>query len=197
LGALELSLLAVVFTFLFVDLFDTAGTLVGVAHRAGLLDEDGRLPRLGRALMADSTATVVGAAMGTSTTTSYIESAAGIKAGGRTGLTAVVVAVLFLLCLFFSPLAQTVPGYATAPALLFVACLMARGLAEIPWEDTTEYAPAVITAIAMPLTFSIADGLGLGFISYAVCKLLSGRFADCSPAVLVIAALFALKFAFL
>ncbi len=196
-GALELSLLGVVFTFLFVDLFDTAGTLVGVAHRAGLLDENGRLPRLGRALMADSTATVVGAAMGTSTTTSYIESAAGIKAGGRTGLTAVVVAVLFLLCLFFSPLAQTVPGYATAPALLFVACLMARGLAEIPWEDTTEYAPAVITAIAMPLTFSIADGLGLGFISYAVCKLLSGRFADCSPAVLVIAALFALKFAFL
>jgi len=196
-GALEVSLLAVVFTFLFVDLFDTAGTLVGVAHRAGLLDEDGKLPRLKRALLADSTATVVGASLGTSTTTSYIESAAGINAGGRTGLTAVTVAVLFLLCLFFSPLAETVPAYATAPALLFVACMMARGLAEIDWEDATEYAPAVVTAIAMPLTFSIADGIGLGFICYALMKLAGGKVSDCPPAVMVIAGLFALKFAFL
>ena len=196
-GALELSLLAVVFTFLFVDLFDTAGTLVGVAHRAGLLDAEGKLPRLGRALLADSTATVVGAGFGTSTTTSYIESAAGINAGGRTGLTAVTVAVLFLLCLFFSPLAETVPAYATAPALLFVACMMARGLTEIDWEDATEYAPAVVTAIAMPLTFSIADGIGLGFICYALMKLTGGKISECSPAVMVIAALFALKFAFL
>ncbi len=196
-GAFELSLVAVVFTFLFVDLFDTAGTLVGVAHRAGLLDEEGKLPRLRKALLADSTATVVGASLGTSSTTSYIESAAGVNAGGRTGLTAVTVAMLFLLCLFFSPLAQTVPAYATAPALLYVACLMARGLTEIDWEDATDYAPAVLTAIAMPLTFSIADGLGLGFICYALMKLTGGKASECPPAVMVIAALFAFKFVFL
>lgn len=196
-GAFQIALLSVVFTFLFVDLFDTAGTLVGVAHRAGLLDAQGRLPRLRQALLADSSATVVGAALGTSTTTSYIESASGIKAGGRTGLTAVVVAILFLLTLFFAPLAGTVPGYATAPALLFVACLMARGLAEIDWEDATEYAPAVLTALSMPLTFSIAHGIGLGFIAYAAVKILTGRVSDCSVAVLIIAAAFVLKFAFL
>ena len=196
-GALEVSLIAVIFTFLFVDLFDTAGTLVGVAHRAGLLDEDGKLPRLRKALLADSTATVAGAAFGTSSTTSYIESAAGVNAGGRTGLTAVVVAILFLLCLFFAPLAQTVPAYATAPALLYVACLMTRGLTEIDWEDPTDYAPAVVTAIAMPLTFSIADGIGLGFICYALMKLTGGKASECPPAVIVIAALFALKFAYL
>ncbi len=195
-GALSIGLITVVFTFLLVDLFDTAGTLVGLAHRAGMLDERGHLPGVGRALLADSSATVAGALMGTSTTTSYIESAAGIKAGGRTGLTAVVVAGLFLLTLFFSPLAQTVPGYATAPALLFVACLMARGLAELDWEDATEYAPAVITAIAMPLTFSIAHGIGIGFITYAVVKIASGKFNECPPAVAVIAVLFAVKFAF-
>jgi AGZA family xanthine/uracil permease-like MFS transporter len=196
-GALEVSLIAVIFTFLFVDLFDTAGTLVGVAHRAGLLDEEGKLPRLRKALLADSTATVAGAAFGTSSTTSYIESAAGVNAGGRTGLTAVVVAILFLLCLFFAPLAQTVPAYATAPALLYVACLMTRGLTEIDWEDPTDYAPAVVTAIAMPLTFSIADGIGLGFICYALMKLTGGKASECPPAVIVIAALFALKFAYL
>ncbi len=194
-GAMELGLVTIVFTFLLVDLFDTAGTLVGVAHRAGLLDEHGRLPRLGRALLADSTATVAGSLLGTSTTTSYIESAAGISAGGRTGLTAVVVAVLFLLTLFFAPLAQTVPAYATAPALLFVACLMTRGLAELDWEDVTEYAPAAVTAIAMPLTFSIANGLGLGFITYALVKLATGRPGECPVAVYCIAALFAFKFA--
>ena len=193
-GAFQAGLILIVFTFLFVDLFDTAGTLIGVAHRGGLLDQNGRLPRLKRALLADSTATVAGAAMGTSTTTSYIESAAGIKAGGRTGLTAVVVALLFLACLFLSPLAASVPAYATAPALLYVACLMARGLAEVDWEDASEYAPAVVTAIAMPLTFSIAHGIGLGFITYALIKLLSGRAADCSIAVYVIAAAFVVKF---
>ncbi|MDX1433937.1 MAG: NCS2 family permease [Gammaproteobacteria bacterium] len=193
-GALNLALASVIFTFLFVDLFDTAGTLIGVAHRARLLDALGRLPRLKRALIADSTATVIGAAIGTSPVTSYIESAAGTNVGGRTGLTAVVVAAAFLLCLFFAPLAQTIPGYATAPALLFVACLMTRGLAELPWDDVTECVPGVLAAIAMPLTFSIADGIGLGFVSYALIKILSGRIADCSPAVMVISILFVIKF---
>jgi AGZA family xanthine/uracil permease-like MFS transporter len=195
-GALSVALAGVIFTFLFVDLFDTAGTLIGVAHRARLLDTLGRLPRLKRALLADSTATVVGAALGTSPVTSYIESAAGTNVGGRTGLTAVVVAGAFLLCLFFAPLAETVPGYATAPALLFVACLMSRGLAELPWDDVTEYAPGVLAALAMPLTFSIANGIGLGFIAYAAIKILSGRSRECSPAVMVIGLLFVIKFAF-
>ena len=196
-GALEIGLVTIIFVFLFVDLFDTAGTLVGVAHRGGLLDADGRLPRLRSALVADSSATIVGAALGTSTTTSYIESAAGISAGGRTGLTAVVVAVLFLLCLFLSPLAGTIPGYATAPALVFVATLMARGMAEIDWDDITEAGPAVITAISMPLTFSIANGIGLGFVTYVLAKLLGGRVSEVNPAIIILAALFALKFALL
>jgi AGZA family xanthine/uracil permease-like MFS transporter len=197
LGALRADLVVVVFTFLLVVLFDTAGTLVGVAHRAGLLDPRGRLPRLAPALLADSTAAVAGAALGTSTATAYVESAAGVKAGGRTGLTALTVACLFLLCLFFAPLAETVPAYATAPALLFVACLMARALSEIDWEDPTEYAPALVTALAMPLTLSICDGIGLGLMTYAAAKLLSGGLRACPPAVLAIAALFALRYALL
>ncbi|PHV11456.1 NCS2 family permease [Chitinimonas sp. BJB300] len=194
-GALSASLVGVVFVFFFVDLFDTTGTLVGVSHRAGLLDSNGKLPRLKRALMADSTAIVAGAALGTSSCTAYVESAAGTAVGGRTGLTAVVVAILFLVALFLSPLAGAVPAYATAPALCYVAVLMARGLAEINWDDLTESAPAVITAVAMPFTFSIADGIAFGFISYAGLKLLSGRFKDLSPAVVVIAALWVMKFA--
>lgn len=196
-GAIEVALLPVVFTFLFIDLFDTAGTLVGVAHRAGLLDEDGRLPRLDRALLADSSATVVGALLGTPTTTSYIESAAGIRAGGRTGLCALTVSALFVVCLFFAPLAQSVPSHATAPAILFIACVMARGLAEIDWNEPTEFAPAVVTAVSMPLLSSIADGIGLGVICYALAKLLAGRRNECPPAVLAIAALFGLRFALL
>ncbi len=196
-GALDVALISVIFAFLFVDLFDTAGTLIGVAHRAGLLDEQGRLPRLGKALMSDSTATVVGAALGTSTTTSYIESVAGVKVGGRTGLTAVVVAVLFIATLFFSPLALTIPSYATAPALVFVACLMVRGLAEVDWEDTTEYVPAVVTALSMPLTFSISTGIGFGFVTYAGIKILSGRYKEAGPAVTALGALFVVKFAVL
>jgi adenine/guanine/hypoxanthine permease len=196
-GALNIGLVAIVFAFLFVDLFDTAGTMVGLAHRAGMLDEDGKLPRLRQALMADSTATVAGAMLGTSTTTSYIESASGINAGGRTGLTACVVALLFLGALFLSPLAGTVPAYATAPALLFVACLMVRGLSELDWDDITDIAPAVITAISMPLTFSIATGIGFGFISYAVIKTLAGRADEAGAAVWVLALLFVVKFAVL
>lgn len=194
-GALNVGIIAIVFAFLFVDLFDTAGTLVGLAHRGNLLDKDGKLPRLRNALLADSTASVAGAALGTSTTTTYIESASGIKAGGRTGLTAVVVAICFLLALFLSPLAGTVPAYATAPALLFVACIMARGMAEIDWDDVTELVPAVMTAIAMPLTFSIATGIGIGFITYAGIKVLAGRSADVPVAVYVIAVAFIAKFA--
>ncbi|MBL8509894.1 NCS2 family permease [Chitinimonas sp. JJ19] len=194
-GALTAGLLGVVFVFFFVDLFDTTGTLVGVSHRAGLLDSQGKLPRLKRALMADSTAIVAGAALGTSSCTAYIESAAGTAVGGRTGLTAVVVALLFLAALFLSPLASVVPPYATAPALCYVAVLMARGLAEINWDDLTECAPAVITALAMPFTFSIADGIAFGFISYTGLKLLSGRVRDLSPAVVIIAILWVVKFA--
>lgn len=196
-GAFSVGLIAIVFAFLFVDLFDTAGTLVGLAHRAGMLDADGRLPRLRKALMADSTATIAGAALGTSTTTSYIESAAGINAGGRTGLTAVVVAILFIAALFFSPLAGIVPAYATAPALLFVACLMVHGLAEIDWDDITDVAPCVITALAMPLTFSIATGIGFGFIAYALIKTFAGRASEVGVAVWVLAGLFVIKFAIL
>ena len=191
----EVGLITIIFTFFFVDLFDTAGTLVGVAHRAGLLDAEGRLARIRQALLADSTATVVGSILGTSTVTSYIESAAGTNVGGRTGLTAVVVAVLFLLALFFAPLAGMIPAYATASALLFVACIMAGGLAELDWGDVTEYAPAVVTALAMPLTYSIATGIGFGFIAYAAIKLFSGRVRDVSPAVAALAALFAIRFA--
>lgn len=195
-GLFNGALLGVVFVFFFVDLFDTTGTLVGVSHRAGLLDKDGKLPRLKKALLADSVAITAGAVMGTSSTTAYIESAAGTAVGGRTGLTAVVVAGLFLLALFFSPLAGSVPAYATAPALCYVAVLMTRGLAEIEWDDLTESAPAVMTALAMPFTFSIADGIAFGFISYVVIKALAGRFRDLSPAVIIIAALWVVKFAF-
>jgi AGZA family xanthine/uracil permease-like MFS transporter len=196
-GAFQIGLVTIVFAFLFVDLFDTAGTLIGIAHRAGFLDEQGRLPRIRKALVADSVATMAGAVLGTSTTTSYIESAAGVNAGGRTGLTAVTVAVLFLAAIVLSPLATTIPAYATAPALLFVACIMARGLSEVDWDDVTEYVPAVVTAFAMPFTFSIATGIGFGFISYAAIKLLSGRFTEAHPAVLAIAAAFCVKFAVL
>ena len=196
-GAIDIGLITIVFVFLFVDLFDTAGTLVGVSARAGFLDQEGKLPRLRQALVADSTATAAGAALGTSTTTSYVESAAGINVGGRTGLTAVTVAGLFVLCLFFAPLAQSIPSYATAPALIFVACLMARGLHDIDWDDTTEAVPALIAAISMPLTFSIAHGIAFGIISYAAIKILAGRFSEASPAVIILAILFCLKFAFI
>ena len=197
LAVLDISMVTVVVTMLLVDVFDTAGTLVGVASRADLLDEEGKLPRLGRALVSDSTATVVGGLVGTSSTTSYIESAAGVESGGRTGLVAVTVSGLFLLCLFLAPLAQTIPAFATAAALLFVACIMARSLADLDWDDLTESAPAIVCALGMPLSFSIADGIGLGFITYVAVKVMSGRAADCPIAVYVIAAIFLGKFAFL
>jgi AGZA family xanthine/uracil permease-like MFS transporter len=194
-GALSLGLVAIVFTFFLLDLLDNTGTLIATAHRAGLMNADGTVPRLGRVLMADSGGAMIGAALGTSTTVSYIESAAGIQAGGRTGLTAVVVAGLFLLTLFLAPLATSIPAFATAPALVFVACLMAKGLQDLAWEDTTEYLPAILTALAMPFTFSIATGIGLGFLSYALVKTMAGRAGEVHGAVWLLAALSAVKFA--
>ncbi|UPG71204.1 NCS2 family permease [Roseomonas gilardii subsp. gilardii] len=193
-GAIGLGVAGIVFTFFIVDLLDNAGTLIGTTHRAGLMRPDGSVPRLGRALLADSGGAIIGSVLGTSTTTSYIESAAGIQAGGRTGLTALTVAVLFLLTLFLAPLATSIPGYATAPALVFVACLMAKSLRDLDWEDITDYAPAIITALSMPLTFSIASGIGIGFITYAITKLLAGKGGQVSGAVWLIAALSAVKF---
>lgn len=190
----ELGMISVVFAFLFVDLFDTAGTLVGVAQKADLIGKDGKIPRLNKALLADSTATSVGALLGTSNTTSYIESVSGVAAGGRTGLTAVVVGIFFLLALFFSPLAGMIPAYATAGALFYVAILMLSGLVSIDWRDLTEAAPVVVTCLLMPLTFSIAEGISLGFIAYAAIKLFSGKGRDVSVSVWVMAAIFILKY---
>lgn len=190
----EVGMISVVFAFLFVDLFDTAGTLVGVATKAELIGKDGKIPRLNKALLADSTATSVGALLGTSNTTSYIESVSGVAAGGRTGLTAVVVGILFLLALFFSPLAGMIPAYATSGALFYVAILMLSGLVGIDWRDLTEAAPVVVTCLLMPLTFSIAEGISMGFIAYTAIKLFSGKGRDVSLSVWVMAAIFIIKY---
>lgn len=195
-GALSTGLLNVVLVFFLVELFDATGTLMGVANRAGLLKE-GKMGRLNKALMADSTAIVAGSLLGTSSATAYIESAAGVQAGGRTGLTAVMVALLFLACLFIAPLAGVVPAYATAPALLYVACLMLREIVDIDWDDTTESVPAVVTLLMMPFTYSIANGLAFGFISYAVLKLLTGRARQVPWIIWLIAAVFLFKFIYL
>ena len=167
-----------------------------MSHRADLL-VDGKLPRLKKALFADSTAIVAGAALGTSSTTPYVESAAGVSAGGRTGLTAVTVGVLMLACLWFSPLAQTVPTFATAPALLYIGVQMMRSVIEIEWHDITEAAPAFLTIAFMPFTYSIADGIAMGFISYAVIKLVCGRAKEVPPMVWIVAVAWAAKFWFL
>ncbi|MEW5421304.1 NCS2 family permease [Amorphus sp. 3PC139-8] len=180
----------VVFSLLLVDLFDTAGTLIGVSSRAGLLDKEGKLPRMKQALFADSSATVIGSLLGTSNTTSYVESATGVAAGGRTGLTSVTVAVLFVLALLFSPLAATIPSYATASALLFVATIMLQGLADIDWKDPTEVAPAAMCAIGMPFTYSISEGIGLGFVTYVLVKLFAGRPGDLSIGAVAVAIVF-------
>ena len=195
-GAFNGGILNVVLVFFLVELFDATGTLMGVAGRAGLLVE-GKMDRLNKALLADSTAIVAGSLLGTSSTTAYLESAAGVQAGGRTGLTALTVAVLFLASLFIAPLAGVVPAYATAPALLFVACLMLRELGDIDWSDTTECIPAAITALVIPLTYSIAEGIAFGFITYAALKLTTGHARQVAPIVWIIAALFLFKFAYL
>ena len=191
--SLDFSMLAtagfigVAFAFLFVDFFDTAGTLTSVANLTGKVNKDGEVDGIDRAVLADSVATSVGALAGTSNTTSYIESGAGIKEGGRTGLTAVTVAVLFGACLFFAPLAQSIPAFATGAALVFIATYFLRNIADIAWDDVTEYAPAVLAAVLMPLTFSIAHGIALGFIAYAVIKALSGRQEDLNAGSIAIA----------
>lgn len=195
-GALEVGMLSVIFAFLFVDLFDTSGTLIAVAQRGNLLDKNGTLPRLDKALLADSTATVAGSMLGTSTTTSYVESTSGVAAGGRTGLTAVVVGVLFLLSILFSPLAAMVPAYATAGPLFYVAVLMLAGLVNVDWDDLLDAVPVAVICITMPLTFSIANGIAFGFISYVAVRAFSGHFNKINISVLCLALLFLFKFAF-
>ncbi|MDQ7261085.1 NCS2 family permease [Paracoccus sp. PS-1] len=197
-GALTVGIFHVILVMVLVEVFDATGTLIGVAKRAGLLTEGPTHTNknLGRALMADSTAILAGSMLGTSSTTAYVESASGVQAGGRTGLTALVVAGLFLLAVFFAPLAGSVPAYATAPALLYVACLMVREFEEIQWSDVTESAPAVLTALMMPFTYSIANGLAFGFVSYAAIKLATGRAREVHAATWVVAALFVIRFAF-
>ncbi|MFS8636984.1 MAG: NCS2 family permease [Gemmatimonadota bacterium] len=196
-GALRLGFLEVAFAFLFVDLFDSVGTFTGLAEEGGFMTKEGKIPRVNRALAADAVATVVGSMLGTSTVTTYVESAAGIGEGGRTGLVAVVVAGLFILAVFTAPIAGAIPGIATAPALIVVGALMMRAVRNVPWADPTESVPAFMTLTAMPLTFSIANGIALGFISYALVKVLAGRAREVDPLVYVLAGLFLVRYAYL
>ncbi|WP_414448123.1 NCS2 family permease [Burkholderia sp. 22PA0099] len=195
-AALSTGVINVILVFFLVELFDATGTLMGVANRAGLL-VNGKMHRLNKALLADSTAIVAGSLLGTSSTTAYIESASGVQAGGRTGMTAVTVAVLFLACLFIAPLAGVVPAYATAPALLYVSCLMLRDMVDVPWDDATEAVPAALTALLMPFTYSIANGVAFGFIAYAGLKLLTGRAKQVKPVVWIIAVVFLFRYFYL
>ena len=196
-GGMGIALLEIIFVFLFVDLFDNVGTLVAVTKKAGLVQPDGTIPRLNRILTADSAATMIGAAAGTSTVCSYIESASGVTAGGRTGLTAVVVGILFLITLFFAPLVQAIPAAATAPALVLVGALMIGSLAEVDWADPTVAIPAFLTVITIPLTFSIANGLAFGITSYAVLKAVTGKLRKGDWLLVVLAALFVIRFVYL
>ena len=195
-GTLKPDMIGVVVAFMFVNLFDTTGTLIAVGDRAGLADENGKMKNMSKAMITDGAASWVGAVFGAPTVTSYVESASGVAAGGRTGLTAVVVGLLFMLTLFLSPLAGMVPGYATAGALIYVAILMMASMASVDWSDLTEAGPVAITALMMPLSFSISNGIALGFISYPVIKVLSGRHNECSLSIWILAAIFALKFVF-
>jgi AGZA family xanthine/uracil permease-like MFS transporter len=195
-GALHLGLLEIVFVFLFVDLFDNVGTLLGVCEQGGFV-KDGKIPRVGRALVSDAIGTVFGALTGTSTVTSYIESAAGVAAGARTGLSNVFVAGLFLLAVFFTPLATAIPGYATAPALIVVGALMTESIGRVVWSDFTDAIPAFVTLLATPLTFSIATGLSLGLISYTLVKVAAGRFREVSPVIWILTLLFIFRYAYL
>ena len=196
-GAFDIAMISVIFAFLFVDLFDTSGTLIGVTSKAGLVNEKGDIRNLDKALLADSTATVAGSLLGTSSTTSFVESTAGVAAGGRTGLMAVTVGVLFLLSIFFAPLAGMIPAYATAGAIFYVSVLMLYTLKDIDWEDLTEAAPVAVVLLLTPLTYSIADGISLGFITYTVVKVLTGKFNQVSPAVWVLTIILLGKIVFL
>ena len=196
-GAFDVAMISVIFAFLFVDLFDTAGTLIATTSQAGLIGKDGKIPNMGKALLADSTATVAGTLLGTSSTTSYIESVSGIASGGRTGLMAVTVGVLFLLSVFFSPLAAMIPGYATAGAIFYVAVLMMGTLKDVKWHDLTEAAPVVVVLLFTPLTYSVADGIALGFITYTAIKVVAGKFSDVSIPVWLLTAVLLIKIVFL
>ncbi len=196
-GAFDVGMISVIFAFLFVDLFDTAGTLIATTSQAGLIGKDGRIPNMGKALLADSTATVAGTLLGTSSTTSYVESVSGIAAGGRTGLVAVTVGVLFLLSVFFSPLAGMIPGYATAGAIFYVAVLMMATLKDVNWSDLTEAAPVVVVLLFTPLTYSVADGIALGFITFTAVKVVAGKFSDISIPVWLLTAVLLAKIVFI
>ena len=197
LGALDLAMISVVMSFLFVNLFDTAGTLMGVASRAKLIDETGEVINLERALKADSSSSVVGSFFGCAPVTSYVESSAGVEAGGRTGLTAVFVGVFFLIAIFFSPLAAIIPAYATAGALIYVAILMLSNMEGLDWSDFSELLPALIIIIMIPLTFSIANGIALGFIAYVVMKISTGELKNISSGAWFLTIIFLAKFIFL
>lgn len=195
-GVMEKGLISVLLVFVLVEVFDATGTMIGVAKRANLLkDGPNHKSNLGKALMADSAAILAGSIIGTSSTTAYVESMSGVQSGGRTGLTAFVIGLMFLLALFFSPLAAVIPAYATAPALIYVALLMLREITEIDWEDMTEVVPSAITLISMPFTYSIAEGMAFGFISYVVIKVFTLRYKEVHPATTIIAGLFILRFA--
>ncbi|WP_174866760.1 NCS2 family permease [Pectobacterium polaris] len=196
-GALNLGMSGIIFSFMLVNLFDSSGTLIGVTDKAGLVDARGKFPRMKQALYVDSISSVAGSFIGTSSVTAYIESSSGVSVGGRTGLTAVVVGLLFLLVIFLSPLAGMVPAYAAAGALIYVGVLMTSSLARVKWDDLTEAVPAFITAVMMPFSFSITEGIALGFISYCVMKLATGRWREISPCVVVVALLFLLKIVFI
>lgn len=195
-GALNIGLAGVIFSFMLVNLFDSSGTLIGVTDKAGLTDNQGKFPRMKQALYVDSISSVAGSLAGTSSVTAYIESSSGVAVGGRTGLTAVVTGLLFLLVIFLSPLAGMVPAYAAAGALIYVGVLMTSSLARVKWDDLTEAVPAFVTAVMMPFSFSITEGIALGFISYCVMKLGTGRWREISPCVVVVALLFVLKIVF-
>ncbi|ECP4524637.1 NCS2 family permease [Salmonella enterica] len=196
-GSFNLGLAGVIFSFMLVNLFDSSGTLIGVTDKAGLADAKGKFPRMKQALFVDSISSVTGAFVGTSSVTAYIESSSGVSVGGRTGLTAVVVGILFLLVIFLSPLAGMVPPYAAAGALIYVGVLMTSSLARVNWQDLTESVPAFITAVMMPFSFSITEGIALGFISYCVMKIGTGRLRNLSPCVVIVALLFVLKIVFI
>ena len=193
-GALDTALIGIIFSFLLVNLFDSSGTLLGVTDKAGFSDEKGRFPKMKQALYVDSASAVVGSYIGTSAISTYIESGAGVSVGGRTGMTAVVVGLLFLLTIFFSPLAGMVPAYATAGALVYVGILMASSLIKVQWDDLTEATPAFITAAMMPFTYSITEGIAFGFISYCVMKVGTGRWHEVNAPVWVVSLLFLIKF---